>query len=230
MALYIIPFIQKFISMYDGQQGGYKLEELRNHKIKLPINKYGNIDFNFMEAYISELEEERISELTAYLTISGLDNYELSSEEIKILNSKTNLKEFKIENLFKAKTGDVDLQQKDINGKGEYFINSGAENFGIKGKTDRVARIFEANTITVDFWGFSNYRDFKYKMATHNHVFSLSGNVIKNEKVGLYLSACMRYFTKIFSYNNMGTWNKIKKMTILLPVNEQDEIDYNYIK
>ena len=35
--------------------------------VKLPINNKGEIDYKYMEDYISELEEERISELTAYL-------------------------------------------------------------------------------------------------------------------------------------------------------------------
>lgn len=108
-------------------------------------------------------------------------------------------KNFKIGELFIAQTGDVDLQQKDINGKGSYFINSGVEGLGIKGKTDRYAKVFEANTITIDFWGNAYYRDFKYKMATHNHVFSLSGDVIKNRNVGLYLVSAMSYLTKIYS-------------------------------
>lgn len=60
---------------------------------------------------------------------------------------------FKIKDIFsKPGKGDVDLQQSDINGKGEYFINSGETNYGIKGKTDRSAKIFPANTITIDFW------------------------------------------------------------------------------
>lgn len=54
--------------------------------IQLPT-KNGEIDFEFMDAYISELEEERISELSAYLTVSGLDNYELSSEEKEALEN-----------------------------------------------------------------------------------------------------------------------------------------------
>ncbi|QQF70297.1 hypothetical protein JFL59_08835 [Histophilus somni] len=51
--------------------------------------KDGKIDFEFMESFISELEEERISELSAYLTVSGLDNYELSSEEKEALELPT---------------------------------------------------------------------------------------------------------------------------------------------
>lgn len=139
-------------------------------------------------------------------------------------------KEFKIGKLFTAQTGDTDLQQKDINGKGAFFINSGVEGLGIKGKTDRDAKTFNENTITIDFWGNAYYRDFKYKMATHNHVFSLSGSVIRNRSVGLYLVSTMSYMRKLFSYNNMGTWSKIKELQITLPVTMSGDIDYDYME
>ena len=122
------------------------------------------------------------------------------------------------------------MQQKDINGRGTYFINSGVEGLGIKGKTDRAAKTFNENTITVDFWGNAYYRDFKYKMATHNHVFSLSGSVIRNRSVGLYLVSTMAYMRRLFSYNNMGTWSKIEKLSITLPVTRSGEIDYAYME
>ena len=139
-------------------------------------------------------------------------------------------KDFKIEDLFSAQTGDTDLQQKDINGRGTLFINSGVEALGIKGKTDREAKVFDSNTITIDFWGNAYYRDFEYKMATHNHVFSLSGDVIKNRNIGLYLVSTMSYMRKLFSYNNMGTWSKIKEQYIHLPVTKKGNIDFVYME
>lgn len=139
-------------------------------------------------------------------------------------------KDFKIEDLFSAQTGDTDLQQKDINGRGTLFINSGVEALGIKGKTDRKAKVFDSNTITIDFWGNAYYRDFEYKMATHNHVFSLSGDVIKNRSVGLYLVSTMSYMRRLFSYNNMGTWSKIKELYIQLPVTKRGNVDFVYME
>ena len=139
-------------------------------------------------------------------------------------------KDFKIEDLFTAQTGDTDLQQKDINGRGTLFVNSGVEGLGIKGKTDREAKVFDSNTITIDFWGNAYYRDFEYKMATHNHVFSLSGDVIKNRNIGLYLVSTMSYMRKLFSYNNMGTWSKIKEQYIHLPITKKGNIDFVYME
>ena len=131
--------------------------------------------------------------------------------------------------LFNADKGDVDLQQTDVDGKGELFINSGLLNFGIKGRTSRPAKVFEGNTITVDFWGNAFYRPFPYKLATHNHVFSLSGNIIRDEKVGLYLVSAMGYFRHVFSYANMGTWPIIKDMNICLPADSNGMPDLDYM-
>ena len=112
---------------------------------------------------------------------------------------------------------------------GEYLINSGLDNCGIKGRTNRQAKIFPANTITIDFWGNAFYRDFEYKMATHNHVFSLSGDIIKNRRIGIFLANQFSYMKKVFSYNYMGTWNKMKEMYIFLPT-RNNEIDFDFME
>ena len=145
------------------------------------------------------------------------------------LNSKI-WQEFKIGDLFTSKTGDTDLQQRDINGKGEYFLNSGYANCGVNGKTDRPARIFPKNTITIDFLGYVFYRNFSYKMATHNHIFSLSSDIIKNEQVGLFLVTSLSYLKNLFSFSNMGTWTKIKELTIKLPTTADGEIDFDFME
>ena len=134
-----------------------------------------------------------------------------------------------IGDIFTGEKGDVDIQNKDINGRGFYFINSGVQNFGIKGKTDCIAKVFSPNTITIDFFGNAYYRPFHYVMATHNHVFSLSGDIIKNENVGLYLSASMSYLSKIYSFNNMGTWPIYKTSLIYLPTTTEGNIDYVFM-
>lgn len=145
-------------------------------------------------------------------------------------DGQVRFKKYLLGDLFESSTGDVDLQQKDINGRGQFFVNSGVDNRGIKGRTDRKAKIFPSNTITIDFWGNAYYCDFEYKMATHNHVFSLSGDVIKNRLVGLYIVSKLSKLPTLFSYNNMATWNKLKLLEISLPVNSNEEIDFDYME
>ena len=62
------------------------------------------IDFEFMESFIEDLENERINELNNYLQINWFKNYNLTSEEEKVLedfeNGKFEWGEFKIWELF----------------------------------------------------------------------------------------------------------------------------------
>lgn len=255
--LYIMTLIKKLSAKY-SYTAKWTIDKMRAEKLSLPIIETSDsnheytvedIDFEYMQERISELEQERISELDAYLVASGLDDYELTDEDKEILslsqksasdkagaseadfgNGQVRFKKFALGTLFTSSTGDVDLQQKDINGKGEFFINSGVENHGIKGRTDRPARIFPANTITVDFWGNAYYRDFKYKMATHNHVFSLAGDVLRNRLVGMYMVGILSKLPKLFSYNNMATWNKLKNIKVSLPVTSDGDINFDYME
>lgn len=214
---------------------------IKDDNIELPVienpnpdHKYtvDDIDWQYMRDYIKELERDYIKELDAYLQATGLNNYELTEEDKKVLGGESEVRfgEFALKKLSISQTGDVDLQQKDINGRGTFFINSGVENRGIKGKTDREAKVFPANTITIDFGGNAYYRDFEYKMATHNHVFSLSGDIIKNKAVGLYIIGKLSKLPQLFSYNNMATWNKLKELKIELPITQTGEPDFDYME
>lgn len=68
----------------------------------------GTPDFSYMERYIGELEQARVSELAAYLRAAGLGNYDLTVAEQTALNdfknNRLNFKEFKIDDLFEIST------------------------------------------------------------------------------------------------------------------------------
>ena len=159
---------------------------------------------------------------------------ELSNKEKEILDKyrigKIKYDKFKMEKLFISENGNVDIQQKHINNKGIYVVSSGEQNNGIIGKTDLEAKIFNKNTITIDMFGNVNLRDFEYKMVTHARVFNI---MYKDKKLtseeGLYFSACLRYFNEVFSYSDMASWNKSKNKDIVLPVNEDGTIDFDFI-
>ncbi|WP_282441636.1 restriction endonuclease subunit S [Parvimonas micra] len=92
--LLVVAAIDKILINYGGYSSYPTLQTLKEHVIELPT-KDGKIDFEFMDSYISELEEERISELeeeriselAAYLKVSGFDNYELSNDEKEALEN-----------------------------------------------------------------------------------------------------------------------------------------------
>lgn len=60
-------------------------DKLPKYKIQLPVLN-GQIDYNFMESFIEELEAERIEELEAYLSVSGLKDTQLTADELSAVN------------------------------------------------------------------------------------------------------------------------------------------------
>lgn len=95
LAQYFITVIMKAFSAFAWGQSSFNEKILKATKIMLPIiespdpdHEYTveDIDFEYMQERIAELEQERIAELDAYLVASGLDDYELTDEDKEILS------------------------------------------------------------------------------------------------------------------------------------------------
>lgn len=231
--LYVASVLRKAISGNYSYGEQLSSSDLKNSEIyiQLPV-KNEIFDFNYMAEYVRELETERVRELETYLLVSGLNDYQLTDNERKILRGGVNCKfrTFNFDEIFaKAQTGNFDIQRSHVNGKGCLYINSGLENQGIVGMTDAPAKIFEPETITVDMFGLAWYRDFAYKMATHAHVFSLSTLNHLSSNCLLYIVSTMFYLKQKYNYNNMCNWSKMLQDSLLLPVLENGQIDTAYM-
>jgi len=131
--------------------------------------------------------------------------------------------------LFESANGDFDIQKTHINGLGDYVITAGLSNNGILGKTNIKAKIFNANTITIDMFGNAFYRQFRYKMVTHARVFSLKPNFEITERQGMFLSSALFFLRHHFGYENMCSWAKIQDIKITLPTHN-GAIDYAFME
>ncbi|MDR1846647.1 MAG: restriction endonuclease subunit S [Bacteroidales bacterium] len=138
--------------------------------------------------------------------------------------------EFEIGRLFSSENGNFDIQKEHLNGRGYFVVSAGETDNGIIGKTDIDAKVFDAQTITVDMFGNVFYRNFKYKMVTHARVFSLKANKQITDNQGLFLANSMLFFKKLFGYENMCSWEKVKGKKIQLPLTASDEIDFEFME
>ena len=152
-------------------------ETFKNTSIKLPETADGKIDFDFMESFIAELEAERVAELeaervaelSAYLTVSGLDNYELSSSEVHALQNFKSLtwKKFNLEKLFGKSTRGKRLKGDDRIPGTLPFVTAGEAAEGISAYISNNVEIFEKNTTTIDMFGSAKYRNYRYGADDH---------------------------------------------------------------
>lgn len=146
----------------------FNREEMRKTKIQLP-KKDGEIDFDFMESFITEIEAEKVAEIEAYLKVCELDNYELSDDEQKVIDNFDNLKWglFNLEKLFGKSTRGKRLKSVDrIPGKLP-FVTAGENDEGISDFIGNTVEIFSNNTTTIDMFGSAKYRNYKYGGDDH---------------------------------------------------------------
>ena len=140
-----------------------------NFTMRLPITIDGKINFEFMESFIAELEAERVAELEAYLTVSGLDNYELSDEEENALKNYQLLKwdAYNLEKLFGKSTRGKRLKGDDRIAGTLPFVTAGEASEGISAYISNKVEVFEKNTTTIDMFGSAKYRNYQYGADDH---------------------------------------------------------------
>lgn len=167
--MFIISSIDKVIkNKYSYNNKATKIE-LKNSVITLPILKNGEIDFNFIDRFIAELEAEHIAELEAYLAVSNLKNYTLTKEEEQIINEFENLKWqiFNVENLFGKSTRGKRLKSADRIAGTLPFVTAGETDEGISAYIGNDVSVFSENTTTIDMFGSAKYRNYKYGADDH---------------------------------------------------------------
>ncbi|MGV4329675.1 restriction endonuclease subunit S [Streptococcus thermophilus] len=135
---------------------------------------------------------------------------------------------YKIKELFDSVTGDFDIQKRHINNSGEFVVTAGLTDNGVLGKSDVEARVIDANTITIDMFGNSFYRQFTYKLVTHARVFALIPKFKMSEKQGLFIVNSFKTLPTMFGYENMCSWKKIKDRLIKLPIKD-NQIDFDFM-
>ena len=217
----------------------------RNCKIQLPLKENAlafsnpcdnikNIDFDFMESFIRELEEERIRELNAYLLATGLKDYALSSEEEKALEAFKTVQwgEYRIGDLFEINpTKYYRLEKNEIisqNGTVPLVSNASVDN-GVMGFSNLEA-LNKGNSITCsdttigadtmyyqkdDFIGYQHIQRFEPKFSHFN------------DKIASFIISVCRHSTQNKGYDYGFKFNRteMNKTNIQLPT-KNNKPDY----
>ena len=209
-------------------------ETFLNTTINLPINAKNKIDFEFMESFIAELEAERVAELeaervaelSAYLKVSGLDNYELSVEEQNALQEYETLdfSEFDITEIFEIKNTSniLSTQIKENSGNTPYLCAS-SENNGVSSYITYDKRYLEkGNCIFIGGKTFvvSYQENDFFSNDSHNLALYLR-NCDKSKLKHFYIATCLfKSLSHKYSWGNSISKTKIKNDKISLPIKD----------
>ena len=187
-----------------------------NFTMRLPVTDDGKIDFDFMESFIAELEAERVAELeaervaelSAYLTVSGLDNYELSSDEKAIIErykkQQIPFSEFEFIKIFNNIKQGRRLKKDDQLPGDIPFVMSGTTNTGVIGYISNPVARFPKNSITIDIFGNSFYRNYDFGAGDDTGVYWNTENE--------YSKTCMLFFAAAMGRALRGKYSYGKKL------------------
>ena len=241
-AQFFLVAMRKPFELFSWGTSSYNVEIIKNQKIVLPI-KDGEIDFDFMESFVAELEAQRVAELSAYLTVSGYDNYELSAEELDALQRFVELDDdnwgtYTICNLFeKVAAKKLPYKAKELPKQptDDYILpclTSSFQNQGLNYYAPKAGATVLSNVISIPsnsdvYRAYYQTRDFTvlsdaYAIRWKAEEVELSPNQY------LFMVMCINKVTDlpIYSYKNkLGGWNVVKKKDIRLP-EKNGKIDF----
>ncbi len=220
-------------------------------KIQLPLKPTANtqtlkdIDFNFMETFIAELEQCRLAELEAYLKATGLENTTLSSDEENALNLFNNSiggntpcglrwQSFKIVDIFEVKNTRNILARDVVKDSGTTpYLCASKENNAVNSYINYNADFLDkGNCIFIGGKTFVvtyQQKDF-YSNDSHNLALYLKDTHSKTKLNQLFIITCIyKALNNKYSWGDSISNTKIQNDSILLPTNQHGKIDFHFM-
>lgn len=195
-----------------------------NFKMQLPI-KNGEIDFNFMESCIAELELEQVKRLEEYLSVTDLKNYTLSNAEKQALTNydRLDFDDFKVVNIFDVKNTRNILSRDIVEDSGVVpYLCASAENNSVSSYISYNENFIDKGNCV--FIGGKTFvvsyqeKDF-YSNDSHNLALYLKDEEKRNELNQLFLATCVDKSLKHkYSWGDSISNQKIQKDFVALPV------------
>jgi hypothetical protein len=224
---FVIPLLKIQMEKFNWGGNGATLGRLSRTKIMLPIDDKEKPDYEYMEQYTKAIIDEKIAKYTSYAE-SMLNSIEV--REIEKLEEKE-WKEFFLTSIFsKIQRGKRLTTVNQMDGNKPYVsstaLNNGIDNF-ISNKES--VRIFSdcltiANSGSV---GASFYH--QYEFVASDHITHLKQEGM-SKFIYLFISTLTNGLSKKYNFNREINDKRISREKILLPVNEKEEPDYEYME
>ncbi len=212
-----------------------------NIQIKLPTRN-GEIDFAFMEEFVAELEAQRVAELEAYLTATGLTDYHLTPDEKASIADFNNIQwgGDKICELFeKIKVKKPKYKTRDLPNEptGIYTLpalTAGIQNQGLNNFVPRDDEIILKNVISISANGANTgvvfYQSKEFAVLQDAYAIQWIKNTrnISDLQYVFFVVVLLKTIYGNYEWTNKAGWNKVKEKKISLPM-RNDEIDFDYM-
>lgn len=226
--IFIVSQINKVLKSIFSYGKQYRMGSFEQTKIHLPT-KNGEIDFEFMENFIAELEAQRIAELDSYLLATGLKDYNLTAEEESVLeafeNGKFEWEEFTYHNIFNEIKQGRRLKKEDQISGIIPFIMAGTTNTGVVNYISNPVASFPKNSITIDIFGNTFYRNYEYGAGDDTGVYWNNKNDYSKEFMLFCTASIQKSILGKFSFGKKLRSSQSLDFKMFLP-NQNNQPNY----
>lgn len=241
IALYFISLLNKFQKKYLGVLVRYFEETFYNTIVKLPVlNHIPALDY--MEQYISLLEEEKMLQVDKFLEDYSLNDPTLTAEETaaleKFRKGEVKFEERKIcgdDGIFEVNNTHSILQSWIEENSGEYpYCTASESNNSVSSYISYDMDCIEkGNSIMIGGKTLVvTYQEKDYFSNDSHNLALYSKNILsKNKECQLFLvSQLYKCLKPIYYWGDSISKSKIQKDIVSLPINSSNEIDYDFMR
>ena len=255
LAMYFIGILNKHSEYYQSFLVRHFKDKVSETVVALPViespvpnHEYtiNDIDWQSIQSsitkleqdYIAEIERERIAELDAYLAVSGLNNYELTDEDKRILavSKEVELGKFSLggeAGLFNIYSPKKRFNANTVQFGGKYpYVARGSSNNGIRGfitedeqyLSPAKSLSFGQDTATVYYQPDAYFTGDKIKVMV------LNNRELTPELAEYFITAIAKAFSNFAWGQSSFNESIIKSTEIVLPVKPDGTPDFDYME
>lgn len=201
--LFLATIMEKVLMPKYGYTNKATWNKVKKETLLLP-SKNDEPDWDFMEEFIKEIEEENKEKLAVLKDVKPVD------DEIDI----SDWHEFRLTEIFKNVSKGTRIKQSDRVSGEIPLITAGELNNGFSCYIEKNDTLFKGKCITIDMFGNTFYRD--YDFYADDNVIVLNREDL-NEFHLLFLTSVIAKATKIYSYVEQFRLKSLSKTLIKLP-------------
>lgn len=225
IGLFLVSAIKASITRYTyANQTSSKV--IYDTYIKLPVDQTGQPDWDYMEAFMEQINQQ---------AQARLDEYKEGKLEYTTLDSKIGFTpvdteswaEFKVGDLFEKISRGTRLKKANRITGDKPLLTAGGYNNGVSEYIEKHDVLYAGTNLTIDMFGNSFVHTYPFYADDNILIFN---NKKYNENHLLFIKTALTYLKTQYGFQKQYRLNSVEKTVVKLPVDQTGQPDWNYME
>ena len=200
--------------------------KLKHETIQLPVDQTGQPDWDYMEAFMEQINQQ---------AQARLDEYKEGKLEYTTLDSKIGYTpvdteswaEFEVGDLFEKVSRGTRLKKTDRTPGDKPLLTAGGYNNGVAEYIEKHDKLYTGKNLTIDMFGNS---------FVHTYPFYADDNILifetkkYTENQLLFIKTALTHLKTQYGFQKQYRLNSVETTRVTLPVDQTGQPDWNYME